>query len=546
MRNPVCSREKVFVVALGLAVCLSLSCDEPGNIGLGSIEYTCGNDKIENQEVCDGTELVGNSCRDMAVPDRPGQFFLRGQLACAADCKSYDFSGCEGFCGDGVMDTPGSGGEESCDGSDFGGRMCSDFVVPQKPGEVFYRGLLECSPDCSSILVDHCSGYCGDSIVDHDGLQSPEVCDGPNLGTGSCQGLSIVDSPGSVYYWGTPECAADCRSFAVGSCRGYCGDGIIQSDAPGGEEVCDRANLNGVTCSDVLVPGHADRYYYAGTPGCNSDCKSINKGSCYGYCGNGELEPDGNGVMEVCDRDSVGGASCEDVGCLAGTPDCVGCATFDYSECHKCCGDDICESGEDACDCPECYVERASHSCEGDSFVTLDSCGKTVDSEYCACGCDAFGCQPDDCCLVTNTATVEVDNNYWIGVYFHSNKTCNYCQIFESLDLGFCGSSADCGAPDGYVEPYTSQEFEVPAGVELVMGFWGCDFDMLGSQWVICTNPMNCVNLEPCETFTLTVGPPAMCYHETEDCTTEGCSFPRSLSPEIETVMGIGNGGSAE
>ena len=49
----------------------------------------CGNNIREGEEFCDGTDLGGKTCTDF--PDYPG-----GTLACLADCSGYDTSGCEG------------------------------------------------------------------------------------------------------------------------------------------------------------------------------------------------------------------------------------------------------------------------------------------------------------------------------------------------------------------------------------------------------------------------------------------------------------------
>ena len=46
----------------------------------------CGNDLAEGAEVCDGTDLVGESC--------VSQGFAGGALDCAADCSGFDTSGC--------------------------------------------------------------------------------------------------------------------------------------------------------------------------------------------------------------------------------------------------------------------------------------------------------------------------------------------------------------------------------------------------------------------------------------------------------------------
>ncbi len=49
----------------------------------------CGDGQVGAGEVCDGDQLGGNQCADLDGA------YLGGILACAADCGSYDVSGCE-------------------------------------------------------------------------------------------------------------------------------------------------------------------------------------------------------------------------------------------------------------------------------------------------------------------------------------------------------------------------------------------------------------------------------------------------------------------
>lgn len=102
----------------------------------------CGNVIVEEGEACDGVALLGEDCL--------AQGFEYGEIACAADCLGFDTSGC-GLCGDGSQ-----GGEESCDGADLGGASCMSLGL----GE----GILACLPTC---LYDFagCEGA-GSEVVD--------------------------------------------------------------------------------------------------------------------------------------------------------------------------------------------------------------------------------------------------------------------------------------------------------------------------------------------------------------------------------------------
>jgi hypothetical protein len=62
------------------------------NGGVGGDGYTCGNNKIEPPEVCDGTDLGGVTCGSL-TNNR-----WTGTLKCTADCRKYDETRCyEGY-----------------------------------------------------------------------------------------------------------------------------------------------------------------------------------------------------------------------------------------------------------------------------------------------------------------------------------------------------------------------------------------------------------------------------------------------------------------
>ncbi|MBL8976731.1 MAG: lamin tail domain-containing protein, partial [Myxococcales bacterium] len=49
----------------------------------------CGDGKVDDGELCDGADLDGKACSDLDAA------YIGGTLACAADCGSFDASGCE-------------------------------------------------------------------------------------------------------------------------------------------------------------------------------------------------------------------------------------------------------------------------------------------------------------------------------------------------------------------------------------------------------------------------------------------------------------------
>jgi hypothetical protein len=169
----------------------------------------CGNDAIEADEVCDGTDLGGATCMT--------EGFDAGTLGCAADCSALDTSGCMNTadCGNGMLE-----GAELCDGVDLGGATCVS--------EGFDAGTLACENDCASFDTSECS-QCGNVIVEGD-----EPCDGVALLGENCETQGF-DS-------GQIACLPDCSGFDTSGC-GACGNGLRD-----GDEVCDGADLGGETC----------------------------------------------------------------------------------------------------------------------------------------------------------------------------------------------------------------------------------------------------------------------------------------------------------
>ena len=216
--------------------------------------YICGNNVREPGEVCDGSDLAGETCESLG--------FEGGVLACLADCSWFDTSGCEGpgpVCGNNVRE-----GTEVCDGSDLAGETC------QTQG--FYSGTLACLDDCSDFDASGCFGQCGDGIIN-----GTEVCDGSALAGETCQTQG--------FYSGTLACLDDCSGFDTSGCSGQCGDGIIN-----GNEECDGDDLGGMTtCEDFGCRS-------SGVVTCNPDC-TYNISAC--LSGHDE---DGDGIDDNCDN----------------------------------------------------------------------------------------------------------------------------------------------------------------------------------------------------------------------------------------------------
>jgi hypothetical protein len=250
----------------------------------------CGDGLVSGTEQCDGLELLGNDCTTI------GGGFDGGTLACADDC-TFDTSACTGGggCGDGVIEDP-----EVCDGDNLGdpARTCAD--------EGFRGGIIACADDCLSFDTSGCTNEtdCGNGETEF-----PEECDG-TVPTG-------VDCTSRGFTSGTIACTDDCTLDVSGCVAEYCGD-----DAINGTEECDGSDLGSpaATCSDEGFSG--------GTIACADDC-TLDVSSCTGGCGNGVT--DGS---DVCDGLDVGTRTCADEGFHSGLLACASdCSAYDTSAC---------------------------------------------------------------------------------------------------------------------------------------------------------------------------------------------------------------------
>ncbi len=142
----------------------------------------CGNDIVDGDEVCDGTDLGGHTCAS--------EGFDAGTLACTDDCTAIDTRGCTTFtCGNDVVE-----GAELCDGRDLAGQTCVTLG--------FDAGSLACSQDCT-FDTSACFA-CG-----NDTREGDEVCDGTDLGGQTCVTLGF--DAGSL------ACSQDC-TFDTSAC----------------------------------------------------------------------------------------------------------------------------------------------------------------------------------------------------------------------------------------------------------------------------------------------------------------------------------------
>lgn len=273
----------------------------------------CGDAVITDPEQCepasdvlDKDELGDATCVSLGFDD--------GLLSCSPGC-TFNTDGCYN-CGDAVQE-----GNEECDGADFGGQTCADYLSPSMAP--FDTGSLSCAGDCT-IGTDNCS-LCGDGVV-----SGAEVCEQGVLEGATClsQGFDA----------GVLACNASCTGYDTDSCTD-CGDGLVE-----GNEQCDFNNLAGASCNSLGFAG-------GGTLGCTNSC-TFNTSMCSNqFCGdgvkNGNDECDCGNQGVNCTASQLGNQTCLTQGFSGGALACFSPnnCQFDTGGCFSC-GDGSINAGE--------------------------------------------------------------------------------------------------------------------------------------------------------------------------------------------------------
>lgn len=275
----------------------------------------CGDNNINDNEICDGTTLGGRTCADIVG------FGSKGVLKCTSNCMGFDTTMCtpEIKCGNGRLDEG-----EVCDGAFLNGATCSALVGFGS------TGTLSCNETCSGYITTGCTEAkkCGNGKLD-DG----EICDGTLLNGRTCEQQVGFGSTG------TPACNETCSGFTTGSCTPEvkCGNGILDAG-----EKCDTTLLNGATCESVVGMGST------GTLLCSSKCDyDTSKCTASVGCGNGKIDEG-----EACETDSNGKVIFANAGITkcqqyeasvykSGSLKCSPTCQIDTSACVPYCGDNV-------------------------------------------------------------------------------------------------------------------------------------------------------------------------------------------------------------
>ena len=150
---------------------------------------------------------------------------------------------------------------------------------------------------------------CGNGIQEYG-----EECDGSDVGLAVCAQSGCLD--------GEPSCSFQC-TLDFATCTGCptCGNGVKEF----GED-CDAGDLGGATCENL------GQCSLGGGLSCKLDCTfNTANCSCGAICGDGVRQG-----LEACDGADLGGVSCSNQGCFAGTPTCAGTCALDYASCTNC------------------------------------------------------------------------------------------------------------------------------------------------------------------------------------------------------------------
>jgi cysteine-rich repeat protein len=293
----------------------------------------CGNGVIDATEICDGADLGGETCESQGM--------VAGTLACMADCRGFNMTGCtiSETCDNGVRD-----GLEECDGTDLAGATCEILG--------YLGGTLDCQANCLFDESGCSNGTCGNGVI-----EGSEECDGLDLGGESCVSRG--------YGGGALACSASCTFDETLCGASTCGDGVVDA----GED-CDGTDLNGADCASEGFTG--------GDLACDLSCVFDTTGCTAATCGNGAVE-----AGEECDGSDFGGEDCTSQGFGGGSLACTATCTIDTSGCTSAsCGNSVVEAGEECDDGNTTGGDGCSATCTWENLCTADETIGCNSSDY--------------------------------------------------------------------------------------------------------------------------------------------------------------------
>ena len=259
---------KKFLTIPVFAFCLvslaSCGSGSSGSGGEGVFGPTCGNGRIEGNEVCDGDVSCGEA----------GHFYPEGKATCNSDCSGYDTSKCaprdpSDKCGNGQIDSG-----ESCEQGDT--KPCAELSAS------FSQGDAACRRDCRGWNPENCSNGgktkpC--SLI----LDCVRKCGGDSSCESSCK-ESGTDQ-GTALYADLEACAAYCGGVADDECltkncydvyyacnpNQKCGNGVHDEG-----EVCENKETK--ACQELNTEDK--QWQPINEAVCNSECSGWDTYSC--------------------------------------------------------------------------------------------------------------------------------------------------------------------------------------------------------------------------------------------------------------------------
>jgi hypothetical protein len=233
----------------------------------------CGDGEIDAGESCDGAELGGKTCADVDPA------YSGGSLACAANCMSFDASGCELAPGtalvalneigsDGAKEGEWSGkgdvielynaGDVAADLSGY--KLSDDPTLPADKTYVFADGTT-LAPGAWLVLVELDDVTMMGDFPFGIAQDKDETLTLADAGGQVVDTITFAGADAAVSYCRLPDgsgawsACAQTFGAANAATSGSCGDGVE----------CDVADLGGATCQTLGFQG--------GTLACTADCK---------------------------------------------------------------------------------------------------------------------------------------------------------------------------------------------------------------------------------------------------------------------------------
>jgi hypothetical protein len=340
------------ILALLVAAVLVAGCKK-------SEKQECGDNKIQDPEVCDGTGLGGETCQTLG--------FLGGTLGCLPNCEDYFLNNCRGGCGNNEAEGTAEGlaTEEACDGTDLRGQNCTI--------EGFELGSVACLPDCTGFDTSSCyNPTCGDGTI-----EGSEECEPEVTITDDCIDLGYNEG----------ELACSSCQYDESACVTWeCGNGVLEGTGSASEQCDGTVFRDDMDCAGL---GFDDGEIACFAPESDTPCMWDDSG-CFDYvCGNGEVEG-----SEDCEPGVAFTEVCTGLGFLSGDLACTAAGgedecLWDLSGCVGGCGNDIIEGTADGL--------SADEVCDGTALADEDcvSLGHTGGDLACLPDCtdyDETGC----------------------------------------------------------------------------------------------------------------------------------------------------------